>query len=174
MKTSQPNMEDNALHSFFIEQLQDIYWAEKYLVKNLKKMAKEATSDELKAAFENHLKETEIQVTRLEEVFDSVGEKAKAKRCPAMEGLVNEAHELIENTEKGTMVRDAALIAAAQKIEHYEVASYGTLKTFAGVMSYTKAQKLLEQTLEEEKNADVSLTKIAEGFVNESALEEAV
>lgn len=172
METRAVSMEESALHTLFIEQLQDIYWAEKHLVKNIQKMAEGATSNDLRTAFENHLEETEHQVERLEKVFSSLGEEAVARKCEAMDGLVKEARELMESTEKGTMVRDAALIAAAQKIEHYEIASYGTLKTLAEVMNHSQARKLLEEILEEEKNADITLTEIAEGFVNESAVDE--
>lgn len=175
MKTNQPVTpvnENSALQTLFYEQLQDIYWAEKDLVKNLKKLAGAATSEELKTVFESHRTETEGQVKRLEEVFVAVGEKAKAKKCVAMAGLAEEADELIKDTEKGSMVRDVALIAGAQKVEHYEIASYGTLAALAGILGHKEAQKLLSQTLEEEKKADTVLSGIAEGFVNASSLQE--
>jgi ferritin-like metal-binding protein YciE len=173
MKTKEPKNENSALKEFFVEQLQDIYWAEKDLVKNLKKLAKNSTSFELKKTFEAHQFETVTHVDRLEQAFESIGEKAKAKKCLAMVGLSEEADELTESTTKGTMTRDAALISAAKKVEHYEIASYGTLSTLAGVLGYKKAQKLLESTLKEEKNADTMLDGIAQGFVLESALQEA-
>lgn len=173
MKTKAKNQsissEVSALTKLFIDELKDIYWAEKHLVKNLPKMAKAATSSELQTAFKNHLEETVNQVSRLEKVFESVGEKATAKKCDAMEGLVKEAEGCIEDTEDGTIARDAALISCGQKVEHYEIASYGTLKTFAGVLGFSAAVKLLEETLEEEKTADTLLTQIAESFVNQEA-----
>lgn len=173
MKTKAKNQsistEVSALTKLFVDELKDIYWAEKHLIKNLPKMAKAATSSELQAAFENHLKETVNQVDRLEKVFESIGEKATAKKCDAMEGLVKEAEGCIEDTEDGTLTRDAALISCGQKVEHYEIASYGTLKTFAGVLGFTTAVKLLEETLAEEKTADTLLTQIAESFVNQEA-----
>ncbi len=168
-KTAQ---QDSALNELFLDELKDIYWAEKYLVKNMPKLAKGATSATLKTAFETHLAETEGQVLRLEQVFKAVGEEASAKKCHAMDGLVKEAKELLEDTEEGTMTRDVALISAAQKVEHYEIASYGTLKTLAGVLGYSEAARLLEQTLAEEKKTDVLLTQIAESSVNQSAKSE--
>ena len=161
-----------ALKELFVAQLKDILWAEKHLVKNLKKLAKAATSDELRTAFETHLTETEGQIDRLEQVFEIAGEKASAKKCEAMDGLAKEAEEMVEDTESGTEVRDVALIAAAQKVEHYEIASYGTLKTLARVLEMEDAAQLLEQTLEEEKKTDAMLTEIAESFVNEAAGQE--
>lgn len=163
---------DSALKELFTDELKDMLWAEKQLVKSLKKLSKSATSEDLKEAFNTHLTETEGQITRLEQVFASVGEKATAKKCEAMAGLAKEAEELIESTDTGTEVRDVALISAAQKCEHYEIASYGTLRTLAGVLGYTEAQGLLDQTLAEEKKADSLLTQIAESVVNESAASE--
>jgi ferritin-like metal-binding protein YciE len=164
--------EQSALAELFQDELKDIYWAEKHLAKNLSKLAKGATSPDLKAAFEKHQVETEGQVTRLEQVFEAIGETASAKKCQAMDGLIKEAKELLEDTEEGTMTRDAALISAAQKVEHYEIASYGTLKTLAGVLGYKEAVSLLEQTLAEEKKTDELLTQIAESSVNELASRE--
>ena len=160
------------LQEFFIEELKDIYWAEKHLSKALPKLAKAATSSELKAAFEEHLTVTEEQIARLEQVFTALGKKAVAKKCDAMEGLVKEANSIIEDTEKGTMVRDVALIFAAQKAEHYEIATYGCLKTIANILGLEEVGNLLEATLAEEKTTDVNLTIIAESFVNEAALAE--
>jgi len=171
-KTNRTPETESALKELFVDELKDILWAEKQLTKSLKKMAKAATSDELKSAFETHLTQTEGQIQRLEQVFASVGEKAVAKKCDAMEGLAKEAEGLIEDTEEGTEVRDAALISAAQKVEHYEIASYGTLKTLAGVLGFNEAKTLLEQTLQEEKETDVLLTGIAENYVNDAALNE--
>ena len=168
-KTGGEDMENSALHQLFIAELKDIYWAEKYLVKNLPKMAKKATSAELKKAIENHLGETEQQVTRLEEVFRSVDEKPAAKKCDAMAGLIEEAEGTIDETEEGSLVRDVAIIACSQKVEHYEIATYGTLKALAAIMGHTEAEQLLNITLDEEKDADSTLTDIAEGFINKQA-----
>ena len=162
-------MEDSEFHSFFVDELKDIYWAEKHLVKALPKMQKAATSEQLAAAFEKHTQETETHIATLEKVFDLLGEKAVAKKCDAMEGLLEEAKSIMEDTEKGTMVRDAGLILAAQKVEHYEIATYGTLRTFAENMGHTEVQELLQQTLDNEKDTDVALTEVAENYVNKSA-----
>jgi ferritin-like metal-binding protein YciE len=164
--------QESALKELFIDSLKDIYWAEKHLTKDLKKLSKAATSDELRTAFETHAVETQEQVKKLEQVFELIGEKAVAKKCEAMAGLSKEAEELTESTEEGTEVRDVALISAAQKVEHYEIASYGTLKTLAGVLGLPDAQALLEEILEEEKKTDVLLTELAEGFINEAAASE--
>jgi ferritin-like metal-binding protein YciE len=163
---------ESALNELFIDELKDIYWAEKHLTSALPKMAKAATSNELRTAIENHLSETENHVTRLEQAFDSIGEKAVAKKCEAMAGLIKEGEEIISDTEKGTFTRDAGIISAAQKVEHYEIASYGTLKTLASVLGYNDAAELLDATLQEEKNADSLLTQIAEGNINQSASNE--
>ena len=132
-------------------------------------MAKGATSDELRSSIENHIVETQNQITRLEQVFEMLGQKATGKKCDAMEGLVEEGKSMMEDTDEGSLTRDAAIISASQKIEHYEIASYGTLRTLANTLGLTEAASLLEDTLEEEKNTDVKLTQIAESFVNESA-----
>ncbi|TKC08391.1 ferritin-like domain-containing protein [Pedobacter polaris] len=176
-KTQKPTgktgkMEDSEFHEFFVDELKDIYWAEKHLVKALPKMQKAATSPELAAAFEKHTQETQTHIDTLEQVFELLGEKAVAKKCDAMAGLLEEANGIIEDTDKGTMIRDAGLIIAAQKVEHYEIATYGTLRTFAENMGHTDVQNLLQQTLDNEKNTDVALTEIAESFVNESAAQE--
>lgn len=159
------------LKDFFEDGLKDIYWAEKALTKALAKMAKNATSNQLIKAFEEHLKETEEHVTRLEQVFESLGLKAVAKKCDAMAGLLDEAKAIMEETEIGD-VRDAAMIAAAQKVEHYEIATYGTLRVYAVTLGKTKAALLLAKTLEEEKNADVKLTEIAVSHINLDAANE--
>jgi ferritin-like metal-binding protein YciE len=175
MKTTskkQEGQENKALNELFLDEMKDIYWAEKHLVKALAKMSKNATSEEVRKAFEDHMAQTEGHVNRLEQAFESIGEKAKPVKCEAMEGLMKEAEQIMEETEKGTMVRDAALISAAQKVEHYEIASYGTLKTLAGILGYNDAAKLLEATLEEEKTTDGLLTQIAESHVNEAAAAE--
>jgi ferritin-like metal-binding protein YciE len=173
---SQPDMAtgvtESALNELFIDELKDIYWAEKHLTSALPKMAKAATSDELRTAIENHLAETQNHVTRLEEAFRSIGEKAVAKKCEAMAGLIKEGDEIVAETKKGSITRDAGIISAGQKIEHYEIASYGTLKTLAGVLGYNEAAELLDATLQEEKNADSLLTQIAEGSINSGAKSE--
>jgi ferritin-like metal-binding protein YciE len=165
-------MEDSEFHKFFVDELKDIYWAEKHLVKALPKMKKAATSPELAAAFEKHTTETQTHIETLEQVFQLLGEKASAKKCDAMEGLIEEAEGIIEDTDKGTLIRDAGLILAAQKVEHYEIATYGTLRTFAENMGHTDVVELLQQTLDNEKATDVALTEVAEGFVNQQAAEE--
>ena len=172
MTTKKKSSEDSALKELFVDELKDIYWAEKHLTKALAKMSKSATSDALQNAFQTHLAETESQITRLEKVFEAVGEKAATKKCDAMEGLIKEANGIIEDTEEGSLTRDVGLISAAQKVEHYEIASYGTLKTLAGVLGYPDAAALLETTLNEEKKTDSLLTDLAESSVNESAASE--
>ena len=175
-KVKQPqqtdNVQESALNELFIDGLKDLYWAEKHLAKALPKMAKAATSEELRTAIEGHLAETENQITRLESVFESIDEKAVAKKCPAMEGLIKEGEEIVAETEKGSLTRDVGIISAAQKIEHYEIASYGTLKTIAAILGHNEAVELLDATLQEEKNTDVKLTTIAEAGINQSASSE--
>ncbi len=166
-------IEDSALNELFIDELKDIYWAEKHLAKALPKMIKGATSEELKSAIQNHLTETENHITRLEQAFASIGEKAVAVKCEAMAGLLKEGEEIMGETEKGSLTRDVGIISAAQKVEHYEIASYGTLRTLAGVLGYSEAAELLEATLAEEKNADSKLTEVAESCVNTPAAAEA-
>ncbi|PWB22630.1 ferritin-like domain-containing protein [Flavobacterium sp. HTF] len=159
------------LRELFVDSLKDIYWAEKALVKALPKMAKNATSENLITAINEHLAVTQEQVTRLEKVFASVGEKAVAKKCDAMEGLIKEGESIMEETEVGP-VRDAGIIAASQKIEHYEIATYGTLAAFAQTLGEDDAVLLLEKTLSEEKEADVTLTEAAYNTINFDAAEE--
>ena len=167
--SSQNGLQESGLKTLFTDELKDILWAEKHLLKALPKMAKGATSDELRSSIENHIVETQNQITRLEQVFEMLGQKATGKKCDAMEGLVEEGKSMMEDTDEGSLTRDAAIISASQKIEHYEIASYGTLRTLANTLGLTEAASLLEDTLEEEKNTDVKLTQIAESFVNESA-----
>ncbi|MDZ4809419.1 MAG: ferritin-like domain-containing protein [Bacteroidota bacterium] len=152
------------LQKLFEDGLKDIYWAEKALVKALPKMIKNATDESLVEALENHLGETEGQVTRLEEVFASIDVKAVAKKCDAMEGLIKEAQGIMEESEDGVMM-DAGIIASGQKVEHYEIASYGTLAAFADILGHSEAADLLRQTLEEEKAADEKLTEVTPGAV---------
>ncbi len=166
------SMKNSEFHKLFVDEVKDIYWAEKALVKALTKMQKAASSEELASAFAAHHAQTEGHVQRLEQVFELLEMKPVGKKCPAMEGLIQEAEELKEDTEDGSSVRDAALISAAQKVEHYEIASYGTLATFAKTMGHSDIAKLLEQTLSEEKETDANLTKIAETMINEEAMHE--
>ncbi|RFZ81845.1 ferritin-like domain-containing protein [Mucilaginibacter terrenus] len=166
------NVEESALNELFIDELKDIYWAETHLVKALAKLAKKATTDELRQAIETHIEQTENQVTRLESVFDSIEEKASAKKCEAMAGLIKESEEIVSDTEDGSITRDAGIISACQKVEHYEIASYGTLKTLAGVLGYTEAVELLDATLQEEKQTDELLTQIAVSAINQPAKSE--
>lgn len=165
--------QDTALHKIFVEGLKDVLWAEESLQKNLKLMAQGATSEELKDAFNNHLQQTTGHIEKLKLVFESIGEAPSGKKCQAMEGLINEAKELLESTSESSMVRDAALIAGAQKIEHYEIATYGTLATFAKEMGHKEAKNLLGSILDEEKEADEKLTMLAETIINKAANEEA-
>ncbi len=166
------DMEKSQLADFFIDQLKDLYWAEKHLLKALAKMAKSATSEELRQAFLSHREETEVHVSRLEEVFEMIGKRAVAKKCDAMEGITKEVESAIEDTKDDTYTRDVALIIGGQKAEHYEIASYGGLIQLAMVLGHEAAAELLIQTLDEEKVADASLTSIAENSINEEALTE--
>jgi ferritin-like metal-binding protein YciE len=161
-------MKLNTLEDLLVDQLRDLYNAENQLIKALPKMAKAASSDELKQAFEGHLEETRGHVERLEKVFELLGQKAKGKTCEAMKGLVKEGGEMIgEDAEDA--VKDAGLICAAQRVEHYEIAGYGCVRTFARQLGHEEAARLLEETLNEEKGADEKLTAIAEGIVNVEA-----
>jgi ferritin-like metal-binding protein YciE len=161
-----------ALTELFMDSLKDIYWAEKQLVKTLPKMQKAATSQQLKDAFASHLEQTKGQVTRLEQVFEMMGKKAQAKKCDAMEGLTKEGASIIEETDKGTATRDVGLILAAQKVEHYEIATYGGLAQLAKTIGQEEVSELLGQTLAEEKETDELLTEIAENDINYEASEE--
>lgn len=171
--TESEGMESSQLMKLFEDELKDIYWAEKALTKAIPKMIKNATSADLIDALESHLSETQNQVTRLEEVFNSIDKKAAAKKCEAMEGLIKEGQEIMEDCEEGAMC-DAGIISAAQKIEHYEIASYGTLRQFAETLELTDAVDLLEETLNEEKAADQKLTEVALSAVNVKAAEQEV
>jgi len=160
------------LWSFFADELKDIYWAEKHLVKTLPKMQKAASNDELKKAFADHLEQTIVHVTRLEQVFEIVGQKAQAKKCEAMEGITKEGESIIEDTQEGTSTRDVGLIMAAQKVEHYEIATYGSLAQLADTLELDEAVELLKKTLDEEKQTDKNLTKLAESKINHLSVEE--
>jgi len=163
---------DNMLEEFFKDEIKDIYWAEKHLVKTLPKMAKAATSPELKEAFTNHLEETKVHVERLEQVFELLEEKPQAKKCDAMDGITKEGDGIVEETETGTATRDVGLILAGQKVEHYEISTYGGLAQLARNLGRDDVAELLEQTLAEEKAADQLLTTVAEDSVNYEAAEE--
>ena len=150
------------LREVFLDELADLYDAEKQLVKALPKMARAAEHEDLRTAFESHLEQTEQHVNRLEQVFEQFGEKPRGKKCKAMQGLVEEGQELIKEKEG-----DAALICAAQKVEHYEIAAYGSLQAWARLMQEEEAAELLGETLEEEKAANAKLTETAEGAINQ-------
>ena len=156
------------LRGLLIDGLKDIYWAEKALTTALPKLVKNATASDLAYALKNHLEETKNHVTKLEEVFISLDEKASARKCVAMEGLINEANHIMEDTMQGA-VRDAGIIAAVQKVEHYEIASYGALATFARTLGEEEAASILEDILAEEKAADETLSQLAETSINEEA-----
>jgi ferritin-like metal-binding protein YciE len=158
-----------ALLELFVDQVKDIYWAEKHLLKALPKMQKAATTEELKMAIENHIGQTEEQVSRLEEVFEMLEEKPQAKKCDGMAGLVEEGESVIEETDEGTATRDVGIIISAQKVEHYEIAAYGGLATLARTMGREDIADILEETLAEEKETDQLLTEIAEGNINYAA-----
>lgn len=165
-------MPDSKLHQFFMQQLQDVYWAEKKLVKTLPKLADAATSQRLRQAFNDHLEQTINHVTRLENIFRLFNEEPKALKCPAMAGIVDEGADIIDETETGSAQRDVGLIFAAQKAEHYEIATYGGLVTLARTMGHDDAAELLDQTLAEEKVTDSLLTRIAEEEANVNAVNE--
>jgi ferritin-like metal-binding protein YciE len=162
------NMAEGTLHDAFLDELRDAYDAEKQITKALPKMAKAAGSPDLRAAFESHLGETRGQIQRLEEVFASLDEKVKGKHCDGMEGIIEEGKAAMEEDfDDSTM--DACLIASAQRVEHYEMAAYGTLVAWARAMGHDEAADLLQQTLDEEKAADEKLSALAEGGINEDA-----
>ena len=167
---SKPSSEQSGLlNELFIDELKDIYWAEKQLVKSLPKMQKAATTSELKQAFADHLEVTKEHVSRLEQAFELMDKKPQAKKCEAMAGLTKEAEEIIEDTEAGTLTRDVALIMAAQKVEHYEIATYGSLAQLAKIIDNQEVSQLMSDTLLEEKEADELLTTIAENHINSEA-----
>jgi ferritin-like metal-binding protein YciE len=160
-------MKENSLRDLYIDELRDLYNAETQLVKALPKMAKASTNDQLRQGFEEHLRQTSEHVSRLEQIFEQLGEKPSGKKCIAMEGLVKEGSETMkEDFEDAVM--DAAIIGAAQRVEHYEIAAYGTVRDFAQILGEEEQVSLLEQTLEEEKETDQKLTELAQG-INEEA-----
>jgi ferritin-like metal-binding protein YciE len=161
-------MSEKNLNALFLDTLKDIYYAEKQIYKSLPKMAKAAQSDQLRAAFEKHHDETEGHIERLEQIFELLGKPARGKKCDAIEGILDEGKEVMDEYED-TPALDAGLLAAAQAVEHYEISRYGTLKTWAGKLSIAEAVKLLDQTLTEEKKTDEILSKIAVSAVNAEA-----
>ncbi len=172
-KTSESQKDNQSLlEEFFIDELKDIYWAEKHLTKALPKMQKAATSTDLADAFADHLTVTQEHVSRLEKVFEILGKKPQAKKCEAMNGIVKEGEDIISETEKGSATRDVGLILAAQKVEHYEIATYGGLTQLAKTIGRNDVADILHQTLTEEKEADELLTSLAESNINELAEQE--
>lgn len=173
-KSSGSAMNDthSLLRAFFVEELQDIYWAENHLAETLPKMSKAATTTQLKQAFQNHLSTTKVHVNRLEQIFSMLDEKATAKKCKAMAGITAEGEGIIDDTESNTMTRDVGLIFAGQKAEHYEIATYGCLAQLAKTLGRTDIAGILHQTLAEEKEADQILTDIAESSINVAAARE--
>ena len=162
-------MKSNSLQDLYVEQLKDLYSAETQLLKALPKMVQAATSDELRTAIEEHLEKTKQHAARLEKIFSRIGEDNKGPKCKGMEGLIKEGSEVLEDDEMEEEVKDAAMIAAAQRVEHYEIAGYGCVRTYATLLGDREAAALLEQTLEEEKEADETLTEIAEQINVEAA-----
>lgn len=161
-------MSEKDLNVLFLETLKDIYYAEKQIFKSLPKMAKAANSGQLRAAFEKHHGETEGHIERLEQIFELLGKPARGKKCDAIEGILDEGKEVMDEYED-TPALDAGLLAAAQAVEHYEISRYGTLKSWAGKLGLQQAVKLLDATLAEEKKTDDTLTRIAESAVNAEA-----
>jgi len=161
-------MQTETLNELYIDEIKDIYHAEKQTLKALPKLAKQASSEKLRAAFEEHLEQTKGQVARLEEVFELLDMKPSAKKCDGMEGILKEGDHVAKELEEGATL-DAALIAGAQKVEHYEIASYGCARTWATLLGYDDQAKLLAETLEEEKLADQKLTELAEEAINAEA-----
>lgn len=157
----------DSLEKLFIDELKDIYNAEKQITRALPKMAKAADAPELQQAFAKHLKETQGQIQRLERIFQELGQAVRGKKCKGMEGLLEEGKEKMEEDE-GPLL-DAALIASAQKVEHYEIAAYGCLRTYAELLGFSEAERLLQQTLEEEERTDKTLTELGESGINEAA-----
>jgi len=160
--------QQKTLDDLFEETLKDIFYAENKILKALPKMAKAAQSDDLKAAFEKHLEETEEHVSRLEQVFEMIEVAPRGKKCEAIEGIIEEGADIMKEF-KGAPALDAGLVSAAQAVEHYEIARYGTLKRWAEMMGLDEAVQLLEETLEEEKNTDAALTELADAQANEQA-----
>jgi ferritin-like metal-binding protein YciE len=165
-------MEIDSLKKLYVEELKDLYSAEKQLIQALPKMAKKATNEQLKQAFQQHLEITQGQLERLDTIFEGLGKAARGKKCKAMEGLIEEGKEMMQE-DMAEDVMDAALIAAAQRIEHYEIAGYGTVRTYAQLLGEKEAAQLLQQTLDEEGEADKRLSQLAESSINVEAMQEA-
>ncbi|GGW42797.1 YciE/YciF family protein [Gemmobacter lanyuensis] len=165
-------MKTKTLEDLFLDMLRDVYYAERKILKALPKMARGAQSPDLRAAFERHRDETEIHVERLQQVFDLIGRPARGKTCPAIDGIVEEGEEVMESF-KGSAALDAGLLAAAQAVEHYEIARYGTLRNWAALLGQKEAATILQNTLSEEEATDVMLTEIADSQVNRDALQTA-
>jgi len=161
-------MEMDSLRKLYVDELKDLYSAEKQILQALPRMAKKAKNAQLKQAFELHLEETQKQVERLDQVFELLGKSPRGKKCKGMEGLIEEGKEMMQE-EMEPEVMDAALIAAAQRVEHYEIAGYGTVRTYAQILGEDKHAKLLQQTLDEEGNTDKKLTQLAESSINVEA-----
>lgn len=171
-KVNKNDMKSSSLHKFFVSALKDIYFAENAIIEALTEMQNAATTEELKEAFEDHQLQTQKHISRLEKVFRLIDETPEQKECKAIKGIIEEGQEIIKSTEEGSMTRDAALIIAAQKVEHYEIATYGGLAQLAITMGHDKAADLLEKTLQEEEDTDYDLTEIAETFINFDAEQE--
>lgn len=167
-----PAKSEKNLENLFYDTLKDIYYAEKKILKALPKMIKGAESEKLAGAFEKHREETEGQIERLEQVFEIIGKRAQGKTCPAIDGIIEEGEEILEEY-KGTAALDAGLVAAAQAVEHYEITRYGTLKRWAQLLGMKDAVKLLDQNLQEEFKTDEALTKLADAQANDRALKQA-
>lgn len=171
-RSTQPEQMEPALKEFFIDELKDIYWAEKKLVTALPKMQKAATSEDLKAAIADHIETTKGHVERLEQAFELLDKKPVAKKCDAMAGILEEGNGILEETEAGSATRDVGIILASQKVEHYEIATYGALAQLAETLGLEEVKNLLGQTLDEEKQADELLSEVAKNGVNYEAAEE--
>ena len=171
-RTRSSGDDSSLLQDFFIDELKDIYWAEKHLVKVLPKMEKAATTRELKDAISEHLEVTKTHVSRLEDVFELMNKTPQAKKCEAMAGITKEGDDIVSETEDGSVTRDVGIILAAQKVEHYEIATYGGLTQLAKTLNLNKVADILHKTLEEEKETDKKLTQIAENNINVEAAEE--
>lgn len=164
-------MKINNLNDLYIDQIRDLYNAEKQVEKSLPKMVKSSSSQELQHGFEMHLEQTKQQIDRLTQIFEELNIRPTGKACQGMEGILTEGEELLKDKGIDPAVKDAALIASAQRVEHYEIAGYGTARTYAQKLGYTKAAKLLEQTLQEERQTDEKLTQLAESGINQQAKE---
>ena len=165
-------MEIDSLRKLYVEELKDLYSAEKQILQALPRMAKKAKNPQLKAGFEEHVRQTEEQVRRLDQIFEGLGKSPRGKKCKGMEGLLEEGKEVMQE-DMDDETRDAALIAAAQKVEHYEIAGYGTVRTYAQLLGEKEAARLLQQTLDEEGMTDKKLTQLAETSINVEAMSEA-